>query len=96
MAVTGLKELVKILALAVKEGLELWKTYIATRQQAYERKMDKRQEKAIQYAEQSFESMNEMFNFISAKVTFSKEDQKEYDRIKTEIYKLKGKFNKYD
>jgi len=42
---------ISVIASAVKEGLELWKTYIATRQEAYERKMDKKQRKAIEYAE---------------------------------------------
>ena len=31
----------------LKEGLELWKTFIATRQEAYNRKQDKKQERAI-------------------------------------------------
>jgi len=44
MAVNGI-------ALAIKEGLSLWKKYIETRQGAYIRKMDKRKMKAIDAAE---------------------------------------------
>ena len=40
----------KIIALC-KEGLEAWKTFISTRQEAYERKKDKQQVKAIDTAE---------------------------------------------
>jgi len=36
----------------LKEGLSLWKKYIETRQEAYERKMDKERRKCIEYAEQ--------------------------------------------
>ena len=36
---------------AIREGLSLWQTFISTRQRAYERKMDKRKNKAIEYGE---------------------------------------------
>lgn len=36
---------------AVNEGLSLWKTFIATRQEAYNRKQDKKQVAAIENAE---------------------------------------------
>lgn len=35
----------------VKEGLSLWKTFIATRQEAYERKQDKKQVACIEAGE---------------------------------------------
>ncbi len=79
-----------------KEALAAWKTFISTRQEAYERKMDKRKEKAIQYGEEGFEEMGKMFNFIHDKLTIPDENRRDFDRIKTEIYRLKGKFNKYD
>lgn len=44
--------LVKEIVGAVKQGLSLWEKYIDTRQSAYNRKMDKRKRKAIDYAEQ--------------------------------------------
>ena len=44
-------EPVSAIAKAIGEGLNLWKTFIATRQQAYVRKMDKRKTRAIEYAE---------------------------------------------
>ena len=43
------------IANAIKEALELWKTFIATRQQAYERNMDKRMRTAIDTGEQIIE-----------------------------------------
>ena len=70
--------------------------FISTRQEAYERKMDKKQEKAIGYAEETFEEISKLFSFIHEKLEIPDGDRKDYDRIKTKIYKLKGKFNKYD
>lgn len=84
------------IAVAVKEGLELWRTFIATRQQAYERKMDKRQEAAIRIAEESFEKVHVLFDFINDNISIQKEKQAEFDRLKTLIYRLEKKFNKYD
>lgn len=81
---------------AVKEGLELWKTFIATRQQAYERKMDKRQEAAISYAEKAFDKMGLVFEFIYKNVDIPEKKQAEFKRLKELIYKYKDKFNKYD
>jgi hypothetical protein len=40
------------IAAAIKEGLSAWKTFIATREQAYQRKRDKDQERAINAGEQ--------------------------------------------
>lgn len=48
------------IASAVKEGLELWKTFIATRQQAYERGQDKKMKKAIEYGERVCLRVNEI------------------------------------
>ncbi len=42
------KEVIK----AINQGLLLWGKWIDTRQDAYERKMDKHKRKAINYAEQ--------------------------------------------
>lgn len=81
---------------AVKEGLSLWKTFIETRQEAYNRKKDKEQEKAIGYAEESFMVADKYFNYVFSKVKLSEEDEKELGKIKSKYYKLKSKFNKYD
>ena len=40
------------IANVVKEGLSLWKTFIATRQESYNRQMDKNKRAAIDCAEQ--------------------------------------------
>ncbi len=79
----------------LKEALAAWKTYISTRQEAYERKMDKRKMKAISYGEQGFEEMVLVFDFIHT-LTMPDEQRKEFDRLKSMVYKTKGKFNKYD
>lgn len=81
---------------AVKEALELWKTFIATRQQAYERKMDKRQERAIQYAEEAFTKINLLYDFLYKNVEIPKVKQAEFTKLKETIYKLRDKFNRYD
>lgn len=39
---------------AIREGLTLWKTWIETRQAAYERKLDQRMRKAIESARDYF------------------------------------------
>ena len=84
------------IASAIKEGLSLWKTFISTRQQAYERKKDKQQEKAIQIAEEAFDSVGNIFNWIYDNMKMESKQRKEYDRLKTKFYALKQKFNKYD
>ena len=74
----------------------LAETIFATREDAYNRKKDKEQEKAIGYAEQAFEEMSNMFVFIHEEIGIPEDKLKEYSKIKTRIYKLKGKFNKFD
>ncbi len=86
----------KVIAGAVKEGLALWKTFLATRQEAYNRRKDKKQEKAIQYAEEAFEKVGILFEFIHDNMEVPDSKKSEFDRIKVLIYRLKGKFNKYD
>ena len=85
----------KILELA-KEGLSAWKTFIATRQEAYNRKKDKEQEKAIHHAELGFECMGEVFQFLSDHQLIPKDKKKEFEKLKQKVYYRKSKFNKYD
>ncbi len=80
----------------LKEALATYRRYIDTRQEAYERKMDKRQEKALNYAEEAFDEVSKLYNFIHECMDVPKERKKDYDRIKTKIYRLRDKFNKYD
>ena len=42
---------IESIAKAIEEGLSLWKTFIATRQQAYDRSMDKKMRRAINAGE---------------------------------------------
>lgn len=79
---------------AINKGLEAWKVYVSTRQEAYERKMDKKKQKAIDIAEIAFERMEDLFYFIRDKNLL--QDDKEYLKKKEEILKYKDKFNRYD
>jgi len=87
--------LANTIAGAVKEGLSLWKTFIATRQDAYDRKQDKRQERAIHVAEIIHEEISKLFEFLHT-LPMEEKATKELKHHKTLIYKLKRKFNKYD
>ena len=82
--------------LLFREALRAWKSFIDTRQDAYNRKQDKRKNRAINYAEQTYEKVGILFEFIYENVEIPKDKQAEYDRLKELIYKLKAKFNKYD
>jgi hypothetical protein len=80
---------------AVREGLSAWKTFIATRQEAYNRKQDKRQERAINIAEQTYEKVSELFEFLTT-IPLENKAENTIKKHKIVIYKLKAKFNKYD
>jgi len=85
----------KILAI-VKEGLSAWKTFIATRQEAYNRKRDKNQEKAIQIAETTFTELFDFIQWVDDNTTIPGDKMKEFKKIKTRFTRLRTKFNKYD
>lgn len=87
---------IETIAGAVQEGLSLWKTFIATRQEAYNRKMDKRKEKAISYAEAYMEVASELFIYIHEELGVPEDKIKDFSKIKTKMYRIKGQFNKYD
>lgn len=63
----------KVLDLA-KEGLSLWKTFIATRQEAYNRKRDKNQVNAIESSEKLIFEVDNLIDIIRMKYP---EDMKE-------------------
>jgi len=46
-----IKSDIGLIAQTIKAGLDLWKTFIATRQEAYTRQMDKKKSQAIDAAE---------------------------------------------
>ena len=77
----------KDIAGAIKEGFALWKTFIATREQAYQRKRDKDQERAIEAAEKYILTSDEL------KVT---EDEKEKKELLRRLERYKSKFLKYN
>jgi len=74
----------------------LAETIFATRESAYNRKLDKRQEKAIQCAEEMIEKLHILFNFIFERVEIKDGEKKEYDRLKLLIHRKINQFNKYD
>jgi len=86
---------VDAIAGAVKEGLSLWKTFIATRQEAYNRRQDKAKDKAISIAEVSFEQVGKLFDFLLT-VEMDEEQKKDLEKHKRVIYRMKAKFNRYD
>lgn len=67
-----------------------------TREEAYNRKKDKRQEKAIQCAEDMIEKLHLLFNFIFERVEIKDDEKREYERLKLLIYRKITQFNKYD
>jgi hypothetical protein len=68
-----------------EEGLNLWKTFIATRQEAYNRKQDKEQIKAIECGEKGFFAMDELLAKLGD----------EYDQDRKKILRWKKKFFKH-
>ena len=78
----------------VKEGLELWKTFISTRQEAYNRKQDKKKEKAIQAGEEAVELLSTVFTYIYLKKLC--ENEKQFQQYKKEYLSIKKRFNKND
>lgn len=85
----------RILA-TLEKGLEAWRVFISTRQEAYDRKKDKQQEKAIQVAEEAFNDMSNLFDWVYSNLPMNDEQRKEYIKLKNVFYKRMKKFNKYD
>lgn len=77
----------KDIAGAIKEGLSLWKTFIATRQEAYERKQDKKQVKAIEMGEQYI---------LQNKHLMTLTDEDDIKKAKKQLKFLEEKFFKYN
>ena len=71
----------KILAV-VEKGLIAYQTHLATRQEAYERKMDKSLRRALAYAGTAFRRLNELDIEV---------EDKDYLKAKSKFYKYRGK-----
>ena len=70
-------------ALAVLEkGLSAWEKYLATRQEAYERKMDRNNRRALNYAGVAFRRLNALGMIV---------DDKQFNKAKRMFYKYRGK-----
>lgn len=79
----------------LEEGMSLWKTFIATRQEAYNRKQDKKQVKAIEFSEKYIfanDKLIESLKNLSPKAMQGKTIKK---RLKTVAY-YRTKFFKYN
>ena len=76
----------------LKEGLELWRVFIATREEAYKRKRDKQQEKAIQWGEREFGLTDDLLDWITDRCPGDK-DLAKFIQLHS---KNKRYFNKYD
>lgn len=66
----------------LKEGLSAWKVYISSRQEAYERKMDRNQKRTIAQAAVFFRRLYE----IGYKI-----EDKELLKCKERFYKYRGR-----
>lgn len=73
----------------VKEGLGLWKTFIATRQEAYNRKQDKKQVAAIESAEKF------IFNADALTAKLSDDLKKEYKKELANMVHFRKRFFHY-
>ncbi len=73
------------IAKAIQSGLDLWKTFIATRQEAYNRKMDQRLRQAVDCGEKGFLLFKD---YKAAK------DEKDKNRINSKIAYWERKFFK--
>ena len=66
----------------------------ATRESAYNRKMDKRQEKAIQQGEKAVELLGDVFTYIFFKKVLK--GDKKIASYKKKYIRIKTRFNKFD
>ena len=78
---------INAIAKAIQEGLSLWKTFIATRQEAYYRQQDKRKSLAIDAAE-NYIILNEEINNC--------QDEKERNKKISKLDYWKVRFFKFN
>ena len=74
-----------------REALNLWKTFVETREISYRRSMDKRSRKAIDYGEKMAMSIKEYFTMVS-----EVENGKTLQKKEKEIEKYITYFFKYN
>lgn len=72
----------------------LAKVIFATRESAYNRKLDKRQEKAIAEGEKAVELLANVFTYAYFKKVLDKD--KKFQEYKKRYIRIKNRFNKYD
>lgn len=84
-----------ILAL-LKEGLATWRTHLERRKEIYEVSLDKKRDKALNYAEEGFAISNNLFNTLLTVTMLRSEDKEEIRDIHKKFKRIEKKFNKYD
>ena len=80
-----------VLATAISRLAEV---IFATRESAYNRKMDRRQEKAIQQGEKAVDLLGDIFTYIFFKKVLK--NDKKIAGYKKKYIRIKTRFNKFD
>lgn len=80
----------------LKEGLALWRTHLERRKELYEVKLNKKRDKALNYAEEGFAISDKMFNILLNNFILSQKEKDEIKDIYKDFKKVEKKFNKYD
>lgn len=70
----------------LEEGMSLWKTFIATRQEAYERQQDKAQRRAIESAEKYIFANDKLLNALNLTEKEFKDDLKILARYRKRFF----------
>lgn len=77
------------------EALSAWKSYIDTRQEAYERKMDRKKSKAINYAEDVFLNIDmDWIKDILRDIDINKEYYQKFNKMRIKFNHNKDRFFK--
>jgi len=74
--------LVKEILLVLNKGLSAYEKYLATRQEAYERKMDRNNRRALTHAGAAFRRLHDLELDI---------DDKKFNNAKRKYYKYRGR-----
>jgi hypothetical protein len=90
MAVPLAESILKV----AQEGLNLWKTFIATRQEAYSRKQDKKQVVAIEAGEKLIFEVDQLIERVKMNEEMSKD--KTIKGILNQVAHFRARFFKYN
>jgi len=89
-----------VIAEAIGKVASAWQTHLEKKRELYElslqKKREKNDKKAIDYAEKSFLVASEYFDYVHNSIPLEDNDRNNLNKIKVEYYKLRDKFNKFD